>query len=87
MRAQRPFPHDAPEDRHRVLSHLDHREVVARLLLHAQHLVGACVALVGHLPQTQAARGRERDLGHGEKGAGCNEQPDDEKTLGQGHVR
>ena len=85
MRTQRPFAHDTAQDGHGVLPHLHHREIVAWLLLHAQHPVRARVAFVGHLAQTQAAGGRERNLGHGEKGAGCNQQPDHEEALGQGH--
>ena len=63
VRAQRTFADHAAEDRDRIQPDLHHGEVVARLLLHAHHAVGARVAFVGHLAQAQAARRGQRDLG------------------------
>ncbi len=61
--AERAFTDDAAEDRHRVEADLHHGEVVAGLFLHAQHVLGPGVAVVGHLAQAQAARGGQGDFG------------------------
>ena len=42
-------------------------------------------AIVRQLAQAQSARRGERDLGHGEKGAGCNQQRDEKQALCEIH--
>ena len=79
------FADHAAEDGHRVEADLHDGEVVARLLLHAQHPLGARIALVGHLAQAQATRSRQRDLGQGEEGAGDDQRQDEQQALDQAH--
>jgi hypothetical protein len=55
MQRQSSLTHDAAEDCHRVDAYLHDGEVIARLPLHRQHLVGPRIALVRQLPQLQSA--------------------------------
>ena len=41
-----------------------------------------CKLADDYLPQPQAARRRQRDLGHRKEGAGSDQQGDDEEALG-----
>jgi hypothetical protein len=87
MRAQRAFAHHAAQNGHSVLPDLHHGEIVARLLLRAQHALGAGVALLGQLAQAQTPGRRERDLGHREESTGCNQQPNEQQAGTQGHAQ
>ena len=84
MGRQRTFSDDAAQDGHRVQPHLHHGEIVARLLLHAQHPLGAHVALIGQLAQAQAARSGQRNFSDGKKGTRCNQQHDQQRILEHG---
>ena len=87
MGCQRTFADDAAQDGHRVQPHLHHGEIVARLLLHAQHPFGAHIALIGQLAQAQAARSGQRNFSDRKKGTRCNQQHDQQGILEHGKGR
>jgi len=84
--AERPFADDAAQDGDGVEPDLHHGEILAGLVLHQQHTIGARVAFVRHLAQAQAARCGERNFCHREKRAGGNQQGNEQQTVGQGQI-
>ena len=83
--AERAFTDDTAQNRNRVLTDLHHGEVITGLLLQLDGFFRARVTFVGHLTQTQTTGCGQRNLGHGNKGAGSNQQRNDEQALGESH--